>query len=143
MGVPAHVVRDAVRPMTRQKQLQIAETMMRQFHELLQLKGVQVDSIETVPHLGFRAEHNGKKYRLGFTESHGEHIDTSSSFDGDVLWTFDSANSLSVGGVSVMNLLAKSIHGPSGLFADSAREFLRKRGIRLQPSTWRYEKGLI
>ncbi len=143
MGVPAHVVRDAARPMDRGKQLQIAETLLRQFHELLALKGVQVSPVESGPLLFFEASHGGKKYQMGFAESMqaAEHRDWSG--DENVLWAFDSSGAEIRRDVTRMNLLAKTLKGSSGLFIDSAREFLRKRGIRLEPGPWRYQKGLI
>ncbi|MBZ5501185.1 MAG: biotin/lipoyl-binding protein [Acidobacteriia bacterium] len=143
IGVPAHVVRDAARPVTRHKQLQIAETMLRQFHELLQLKHVQVEPVQTSPLLNFTAVHNGKMYQLGFLESLPTHLPPLENADETVLWTFDSAPASLSAGITVMNVLKQTLHGPSGLFADAAREFLRKRGIRLEPGPWRYHAGLI
>lgn len=143
MGVPARVVRDAARPVDRKKQLEIVDTMVRQFHELLRLKGVHVSSIHSVPFLNFKASHGGKTYQMGFAEflSAADHsIWTSNE---NVLWTFDSKDSTSRSDMTHMDLLAKTLHGASGLFVDSAREFLRKRGIRLEPGPWRYQKGLI
>jgi len=40
-------------------------------------------------------------------------------------------------------LLAKRIRGPEGPLVASVREFLRKRGIRLEPRTWTYRGGWI
>ncbi len=143
IGVPAHVVRDAVRPLTRQKQLQIVHTMVGEFHELLELKGVQVSPIVSVPFVQFTAEHEGKKYKLGFLESYNAQALSQSGADETVLWTFDSEGRTPSNGLTLINVLTKSLQGPSGLFVDSNREFLRKRGIRLQPGPWRYRKGLI
>lgn len=143
IGVPAHVVRDAVRPLTHQKQLQTVETMVREFRELLELKGVHVNSIVNVPFVQFTAEHDGKKYKLGFLESCNEQLLSLADADETVLWTFDSEGCMPSNGLTLVNVLKKSLQGPSGLFANSTREFLRKRGIRLKPGPWRYQKGLI
>jgi acetyltransferase-like isoleucine patch superfamily enzyme len=143
IGVPAHVVRDATRPLTRQKQLQIAETMLSQYHELLQLKGIQVDSLKNDPFFHFTAAHNSKSYALGFLESFDAPPPISKPTDETIFWTFESAKNTPPSGVTVINLLAKTIHGSPGLFVESTREFLRKRGIRLEPGPWRYQKGLL
>jgi acetyltransferase-like isoleucine patch superfamily enzyme len=143
MGVPARVVRDAVRPIDRKKQLQIAETMVRQFQELLILKGVEASTIETQPILQFTARYQGKSYRLAFIESLAHLSSSSSGADESVVWTFESSATSPSSSWVIMDLLAKTISGPSGMFSDSAREFLRKRGIRLQPGPWLYQRGLI
>ncbi|MCA9321938.1 MAG: hypothetical protein KDB53_14445, partial [Planctomycetes bacterium] len=45
--------------------------------------------------------------------------------------------------LSRIGLRSKRLEGESGMLADSFREFLRKRGIRLEPRTWTYGKGWI
>lgn len=143
MGVPAHVVRDAARPIERKKQLQIAKTMVRQFHELLGLKGAQLSELATDPFLNFAVNHAGRTFQIGFAEMQSDATDYKWLGTENVLWVFASSGASSEGNLAVMNLLNKTVHGCSGLFADSAREFLRKRGIRLAPGPWRYSKGLI
>jgi hypothetical protein len=143
MGVPAHVVRDAARPVDRPKQLQITHTMVRQFQELLILKGVEVSALETQPALQFTARYEGKSYRLAFVESFARLPCNSSGADESVVWTFESSMASATPSLVIMNLLAKTISGPPGVFSDSAREFLRKRGIRLLPGPWHYQRGLI
>jgi acetyltransferase-like isoleucine patch superfamily enzyme len=141
MGVPAAVVRNSVRAMDRKKQLQIARSMLRQFHELLQLKGFSVSPVEENPLLHFTVSHQGKCFRLAFTEFSSSSAPLPAAEE-TVLWTFDSA-APSDPGLTRFDLLGKTMSGPSGLFADSAREFLRKRGIRFTPGPWRYRNGLI
>ena len=46
-------------------------------------------------------------------------------------------------GCSVLDLIGRQAHGPSGLVLDSVREFCRKRGIRFEPGPWRYRGGLV
>ena len=81
MGIPAHVMRDAARPIDRPKQLQIAETMIRQFHELMRLKGTVVSPIQFCPFLNFEVFHGKKKYHIGFAKS--------ASAAGHDFWTGD------------------------------------------------------
>ena len=63
--------------------------------------------------------------------------------DQTVLWVLDSPSGNVPANWTVMNLLEKKVSGPGGVFVDSTREFLRKRGIRCQPGPWLYEKGMI
>jgi acetyltransferase-like isoleucine patch superfamily enzyme len=143
IGVPAVVVRDAARTTDRKKQLQIVDTMVRQFQELLKLKGLDASALEATPFLHFTVVHQGKSFHLGFIESYTSSCQSRPLADEFVLWTFDSSGASAPPGVTIIDLLAKTINGRGGLFTDSAREFLRKRGIRLEPGPWRYQKGLI
>ncbi|MGA2812608.1 MAG: biotin/lipoyl-containing protein [Candidatus Acidiferrum sp.] len=143
MGVPAAVVRNAARTVDRKKQLQIAENMLRQFQELLKLKGLAVSPVEATPILQFRLSHQGKDFRIAFVESFSLSEPWLPSADEVVLWTLDSAAAVASPGVTLFDLLGKTVSGPRGLFADSAREFLRKRGIRFNPGPWRYQTGLV
>jgi len=142
IGVPARVVRDSARPVDRQKQVQIARTMAREYRELLHLKGYIVSELETSPIIRFSVSHKDNKFQLIFVET-VSHFEPAEKTDETVVWTFDSPLNAFRGGMTIFNLLSKQISGPSGLFADSTREFLRKRGIRCQPGPWRYRGGLI
>ena len=143
IGVPARVVRDSTRPLDRGRQLQIVQTMMCDYHELLTLKGHVVSPIHTSPDWGFSVEHGGQRFRLVFLE-------TVSNFDfpvepaaETVVWTLNPPAVTPPDGWTVINLLAKEVSGPSGIFVNSTREFLRKKGIRCKPAPWRYRRGLI
>lgn len=143
IGVPAHVVRDAARVVDRAKQLQLAETMVRQFQELLDLNGVEVSTIETQPVLQFKARHKGTSYSVAFVESLSHLPPRSLDADESVIWTFESPATPPDSTLVIMDLLAKTISGPSGKFSEFTREFLRKRGIRLKPGPWRYQGGML
>jgi acetyltransferase-like isoleucine patch superfamily enzyme len=143
MGVPARVVRDAARPLDRSRQLQIVRTMIREYHELLRLKGRQVSPLESSPWPQFSVDHNGKRFQFVFVEKFPTPGFSPEPGDETVIWTFDSAIDATPPGCTLMNLLSRQITGPSGVFSDSSREFLRKRGIRCKPGPWRYHQGLI
>jgi len=143
MGVPARVIRDAARPVDRKRQLQIVQTMVRDYHELLRLKGHQVSQLENRPWLGFRVEHEGKRFLLLFTEEFPAPGLANETADETVVWTLDSGSEPPAPGCTLMNLISKQVTGFSGIFSDSSREFLRKRGIRCKPGPWRYRRGLI
>jgi len=143
IGVPAHVVRDAARVIDRAKRLQLVDTMVRQFQELLELKGVEVSEIETQLILQFKAKYKEKSYSLAFVEALSHLPSKSLDADEIVIWTFESPATPPGSTLVIMDLLAKTISGPSGKFSEFAREFLRKRGIRLKPGPWRYQGGLL
>jgi acetyltransferase-like isoleucine patch superfamily enzyme len=143
MGVPARVIRDAARPLTRERQVQIVEAMIRQYHELLSLKGYEVSPMEIPRARGFALSHGGKRFQLIFVETYQARSLSVGPADETVIWTLEAAGANPPSGCSLVDLLAKTISGTGGLFLDSTREFLRKRGIRCQPGPWRYEHGLI
>jgi len=143
MGVPARVVRDAARPPDRSRQLQIVQTMMRDYHELLRLKGCQVSPLESSPWPQFSVQHQGKRFSLAFVERFPTPGFIPEPADETVIWTFDAARDAVPAEFALMNLLKKEVSGPAGVFSNSTREFLRKRGIRCTPWPWRYRQGLI
>lgn len=143
MGVPAKVVRNAARQLDRPKQVQLVQTMMREFRELLRLKGHSVSELETSPFYQFSLEREGKRFQLSFVENFPTPGFSAVDADESVVWTLESPSGAAPEGVTLMNLLAKEIAGPTGVFSNSAREFLRKRGIRCKPGPWRYRQGLI
>jgi hypothetical protein len=135
MGVPAKVVRDAARKLDRTQQLRIAKQMILDFRELLHLKGAVVSPVMDDR---FTLTHQGRTVYFAFVETHREALMPGEG----IVWTFATETAPS-SGASVFNLLEKTVHGPGGIFEDSAREFLRKRGIRFQPGPWRYRRGLV
>jgi len=143
IGVPARVVRDAARPTDRPRQIQIVQAMIRDYHELLSLKGHHVEPLTTSPFSQFSLEHAGKRFQLCFFENFSEHAFAPPPADETVVWTLDATSATLPSGCTVMNLSSQEISGPSGIFSNSTREFLRKRGIRCKPGPWRYRRGLI
>ncbi len=143
MGVPARVVRDAARPPDRSRQMQIVQNMIGDYHELLRLKGCQVSTLESSPWPQFSVQHLGKWFTFAFIESFPTPGFTPEPADEIVIWTFDSTPGDVPPEFALMNLISKEVSGPEGIFSNSTREFLRKRGIRCTPWPWRYRQGLI
>jgi acetyltransferase-like isoleucine patch superfamily enzyme len=141
-GVPARVLRDGRRTLNRQQQLDIVETMIRDFRQLLVLKGHQVSDAPTASQPGFALRYQGQHFQLRFAE-HLNSVDRSPRCDAEVIWTFDASEEVNATDSTVINLLAKKIRGKNGVFVETNREFLRKRGIRVLPGPWRYAGGLI
>ncbi|MFZ1086549.1 MAG: biotin/lipoyl-containing protein [Terracidiphilus sp.] len=139
LGVPASVIRDAFKLLSRKQQIQIARQMVYDFRELLLLKGYDVSQAE---YDGFTLKYENRICRLYFMETClTDAIDFTSNNE-IVIWSLDAFDGpISTG--AVFNLLAKTMLGEGGVFTETAREFLRKRGIRFQPGPWRYRHGLI
>lgn len=143
MGVPARVIRDSTRKLDRPRQIQLVNNMLREYHELLCLKGHHVGPLQSLPYPQFRIEHDGKEFLICFLESLAATSGIPLSGDEVVIWTLGGRTASTPTDWTVMDLLSKQITGRSGIFVNSTREFLRKRGIRCQPSPWRYRGGLI
>jgi len=139
MGVPARVVRDAARPIDRSTQLRIARAMMRDFRDLLKLKGMDVSEVIEDR---FNLMRGPRRYELQFMEAFSEAHSVQDPGCSLAFWVLEGGETAPEG-TTVFNLLEKSVDGPSNVFTDSAREFLRKRGIRFRPGPWRYRQGLI
>lgn len=139
IGVPAKVVRDAVRPPDRDRQLRIVNKMVADFHELLSLKGHEISPIYND---GFSLAYEGKRFQLAFLETYPSYHLNMQPADESIIWALETRAGPTRAS-TLINLLAKTIEGPTGIFLDSTREFLRKRGIRCQPGPWRYKKGLL
>jgi len=142
-GVPARVLREATRPLNRKRQLEIVEMMIREYRDLLARKGQVVSDLPVKSQVGFQLEHQGKRFALQFSENLAQFNRGELSADEVVVWTFEGDEGI-VGECTQMNLLSKTIAGRNGgFFVETTREFLRKRGIRLEPGPWRYAGGLI
>lgn len=142
-GIPARVLREATRPLDRKRQLEIVKEMIREYRELLMRKGHAVSELSTNPPLGFQVQCNGRCFSLRFTEKPAQDPADEPFADELIVWTFGNHDG-SPASCTQMNLLSKTITGRNdGLFVEATREFLRKRGIRLEPGPWRYAGGLI
>lgn len=141
-GVPAKVIRDAVRPLDRKRQIEIVHTMIREYRELLVRKGHEVRDFGSGSAPGFVVKTGGRRFTLLFQEACANLDMNGEESDESVAWTLETGQENEMGSV-VMDLLAKRILGAGGIFVESTREFLRKRGIRLEPGPWRYSGGLI
>jgi acetyltransferase-like isoleucine patch superfamily enzyme len=142
-GVPAKVIRDAARPPDRKRRLEIVQTMIAEFHELLSRKGNTVSPLGANSRDSFYVEYQDKTFRLAFREDAAIAELNLRTADESVVWTFSPLNDALPSDCIFMDLLGKRIQGGGGIFARTAREFLRKRGIRLEPGPWRYTGGLI
>jgi acetyltransferase-like isoleucine patch superfamily enzyme len=142
-GVPARVIREAKRPIDRKRQIEIVHEMMGEYHELLTLKGHTVSSFQREPLPTFDVQRDGKRFRLSFIETLSDGSFQPEPGDESIIWTLNDSGENIPEASTVIDLLAKRFSGGGGVFAETTREFLRKRGIRLEPGPWRYSGGLI
>ena len=140
MGVPARAIGDAQQKLSMAQREARGREVFRDFHALLAAKGYDVRLLPDVADT-LVLVHGGRELGLAFRP----HADLT-ALPPDVnwvVWTLADAASVPDGGV-VMNLDAKRVIGAGdALWTDSIREYLRKRGVRLQPQPWRYGAGLI
>jgi acetyltransferase-like isoleucine patch superfamily enzyme len=139
MGVPAREIRDAARRLDREKQIRIARQMVRDLQDWLALRGYEVHAQNED---SFMLMYENKRFRLVFTEHFTSADQMQMDADEGMIWALETQDNAPPG-CTVVNLLEKTIQGTGGLAAESAREFLRKRGIRCQPQPWRYRQGLL
>jgi hypothetical protein len=137
------VIRDAQRPIDRQRQVELVHEMMREYRDLLQHKGHEVSEIRSAPFPSFDVSHKGKHFQLIFIERHSDHAARPEPTNESVIWSLEDSSKQPNADFTFIDLLGKRISGSGGLFTESTREFLRKRGIRLEPGPWRYSGGLI
>jgi hypothetical protein len=113
--------------------------MIDDLHELLALRGHEVTAIQDGDIRGFSVTTDEGPVRIAFkAESDAASLPNEPA----VVLALEHTGG-APDGVTVLELLARRVHGPGGVVADSVREFCRKRGIRFEPGPWRYRKGLV
>jgi acetyltransferase-like isoleucine patch superfamily enzyme len=142
VGVPARVVGEARRELSGRRRSELADRMMDDLSELLELRGHQVTATADGPGRALTLPIDGRTSQVVFVEAldvsfqvpevAGETVVLALRLEGDP-----------PGGCSVLDLLGRRVHGSGGILLETAREFCRKRGIRFEPGPWRYRGGLI
>jgi acetyltransferase-like isoleucine patch superfamily enzyme len=139
IGVPAKVVGVSARPVPRARQPQLARRMLDDFRELLELRGVDV-AVSSDHSVAVQVD--GTTSLVLFVEKVDGKFEPPET-DGDVVVLTLELAGEPPPGCAVLDLVARRAYGEGGVVLDSAREFCRKRGIRLEPGPWRYRAGLI
>ena len=130
IGVPAKATGSSSHKLSDSRRTELARRFVDDLHELLALRGHAVTAIVDD---GFEVEGT----RVAFIESYRGGGDAPA-----VILALDVRGDVP-GGVAVIDLLGRRLHGSGGVVLDSVREFCRKRGIRLEPGPWSYPGGLI
>ena len=140
LGVPAtRRRRGAATSSARSGSAQAASRMVAELRELLELRGRAVSDVEGE---GFAVEVDGKASQVLFVERLAAAFEPPAVAGETVVLTLALAGEPPAG-VAVVDLLERRVHGAGGVLLESVREFLRKRGIRLEPGPWRYRGGLV
>ena len=136
IGVPARVAGDASRPLDRRRQVELGRRLLDDLRELLEARGVEVAGLDGDGH-GFRVG--------GVAVLFAPRLEGPGALPAgkSVALALEYAGGDPPPGSAVIDLLARRLHGGGGEVLDSVREFLRKRGIRLEPGPWRYPGGLV
>ncbi len=143
IGVPAREAGNVRRALTPPRVWELAGTMIEEFREQLALNGHDTSRLEGGSERGFSMEVSDGTARVLLVERVDGSFSPSDFSGTTVVFTLGVEGS-PPSDVVVFDLLARRIHGTDkGLVVESAREFCRKRGIRLAPGPWRYRGGLI
>ncbi len=140
-GVPARATGHASRPLSRARQVEFAERMVAEFQELLVLRGHDITPLHR-DRPGFSVRENDRIAHVLFSERVDTDFEAPTADGETVVLTLELAGPPPER-CSVLDLIARQAHGPSGLVLDSVRELCRKRGIRFEPGPWRYRGGLV
>jgi acetyltransferase-like isoleucine patch superfamily enzyme len=143
LGVPARVAGPAQRKITRRKQVELAGRMVDELRELLALRGHQVRALSEDEGRGFWLEADEGRSLVAFVERLGSLDEVQVAERETVILVLEYGGGEPPEGCVVLDLVGRRLHGRGGVVSDSAREFCRKKGIRLSPAPWRYRGGLI
>jgi hypothetical protein len=133
IGVPAKVTGSSSHKLSDARRLELARRMIDDLHELLALRGHEVTATEDGDLRGFEVQGT----RVLFAPSYRGGVNPPA-----VVLALEVQGDPPEG-VSVLDLLARRVHGADGVVLDAVREFCRKRGIRFEPGPWRYPGGLV
>jgi len=151
-GVPARKVGNARRDLAPERRRAIALEMVHEFIRQLSLNQI---ATEDCPDPSFalaaaRITHRSGSGLLVFLEQASqEDVDRICSTAGQtpqeivcvcLKWAGERRSQTRA---TIIDLLDKWIEGPGGPITETLREFLRKRGIRLEPRTWTYRGGIL
>lgn len=143
LGVPAKVVHNSSRELTPLQQERITKEIIRDFQCLLSAKGYHVAPLTTMKSPGFTVTYEDRKYHLTFLRTFDDLIAIDESADEIAVLTFEVGKTMVPNNYMVFDLLKRRVYGGSGIWYETTREYLRKRGITFEPGPWRYEGGLI
>ena len=143
IGVPAKVAGDARHSVSRPRQVDLGRRMVEDLHELVSLRGNEVSPLVADEGIAFEVLDPDARGLVAFRERVADLRAVTPAEGETVVLTLEAGSGEPPGGVAVIDLLARRLHGSGGVLLDSVREFCRKRGIRVEPGPWRYPGGLI
>ncbi len=142
LGVPARVTAEAFHAPSPERRRQAAERMVDELRELLEQRGHEVGDVVADGATGFTIEVEGRRSQVLYAEQLRGAFEPP-EVDGETVVLTLGLTGEPPAGCAVIDLVARRVHSSGGVVLDSAREFLRKRGLRFEPEPWRYRGGLV
>lgn len=142
LGVPARVVGDAQQVLSPQRQESRAKEILKELYKLLIAKGYKSSDKVADVNEAFIIKHSGKEFGLVFQPEVSEAVLHKGVCW--IIWTLSPYRAEPDEGFVVIDLLTPQILGTGEpLWTDTICEYLRKRGLKLHTTPWRYQDGLI
>jgi acetyltransferase-like isoleucine patch superfamily enzyme len=141
-GVPAQDQKAAARPLSPAAMASLVRELVLEFARQLQLRGRVVEVTAGEAALEVKVTDGGNVHRLGFSADGAFAAAAGVVEDVRAAITFPAFEALPATVVGI-ELSVPRIRGAQGRLADAFREFLRKRGVRMQPRTWSYRGGWL
>ncbi|MES1976559.1 MAG: biotin/lipoyl-containing protein [Pseudomonadota bacterium] len=141
-GVPARVVGEAQQTLSPQRQAARAREIFDDLFRLLSAKGYETARLVLEGNQAFTVKNAESEFGLvlqtdPLAGTLGENISW-------VVWTLAPSLEVPQEGVVIMDLLTPLISGAGNpVWVGTLCEYLRKRGLKIQPTPWRYQGGLI
>ena len=144
-GVPAHDLKAAATPLSGEELAVKAKELVAEFAHQLQLRGRKAELDAGGASLQLCVQDGERRHRLRF-QAEGTFAADAGRVDEDVqvAVTFRGEGFAALSATVVgIELTVPRIRGVQGPLADAFREFLRKRGVRMEPRTWSYTGGWL
>ena len=141
-GVPARAVGDAQQALTPQRQMTRAREIFDDFFRLLSVKGYQTEALSIQENEAFTVEYDGIKF--GLILQTNPTLGPPSKDIYWVIWTLVPSSQAQSESIVMMDLLTPHISGEgNAVWTSTVCEYLRKRGLKIHSTPWRYQGGLI
>lgn len=141
MGVPAQVVRNARKEISEQERRQRFRSLQERFEAMLAARGIEVQEEHGGPGRTLRFRHAGDEQRVTFCDAFVA-ADASPAMATTVV-ALGGGDAPTSDDVVLFDLKRRRVFGRPTPVSEGVREFLRKAGIKLEPSPWRYEGGIL
>jgi acetyltransferase-like isoleucine patch superfamily enzyme len=141
-GSPARVIGEAQQILSPQRQMGRAREMFDDLFRLLSAKGYEIETVTLEENLAFKVKHAGVEFGLALQI--GKLTNALEKDVSWVVWTLGSSTQTPNDGFVTMDLLTPHVSGTGNpIWTGTVCEYLRKRGLKIQPIPWRYRGGLI
>lgn len=141
-GVPARVIGEAQQTLSPQRQAARAKEIFDDLFRLLSAKGYETAAQTLGGNEAFTVKHAAGNFGL-VLQSGSLSVMPHDSINW-VIWTLTPFQDPPPAGVVMMDLLTPGLSGAGNPFwTGTLCEYLRKRGLKIQPTPWRYQGGLI